>query len=344
MQERFYREVGKHLDNTVTDIAPLAGDGSDRSYYRVHANRHRTYVLMALSPADAVKLAAGCYEWTDVAAVLETARISYPHIVASLPDGLLIEDCGDQTLEKALAEGERRPLFARCFDIVANFLVIAKDNHRVWAQRCFTSEAYQQELNFFRRMFLDHALQLSLSPADNDALTRDFATISNFLAQFSDFFVHKDFHSRNLMVTADRIMVIDFQDACIGSPLYDLISLCFDSYLPLTLDTRLQLFAAGQRRIAQQLPATTVASNDEHWAALLLQRQLKAIGSFAKLTLVTHKGDYLRYVHPALAALPREMVASARWPFLSRTLLTIISENFPRHHRDEGHEESPLAG
>ena len=328
MQEQYYREVGKHLDYPVTDIAPLAGDGSDRSYYRVHADPQRTYVLMALSPADAVKLAAGCYEWTDVAAVFDATGIAYPRIIATLTDALIIEDCGDQTLEKALVGNDGEQLFARCFDIAACFLTIAKDSHRVWTQRRFTQEAYLQELRFFRRMFLERVMQLSLSEADSAALERDFVAISSFLEQFSDFFVHKDFHSRNLMVGAGRIMVIDFQDACIGSPLYDLISLCFDSYMPLVLDTRLQLFAAGRRRIEQQLPAATVTSNDEHWAALLLHRQLKAIGSFAKLTLVADKGDYLRYVRPALAALPRDLVASAHWPFLSATLLTIIAENF----------------
>lgn len=328
MQGQFYREVGKHLDYAVTDIAPLTGDGSDRSYYRVHADSQRTFVLMSLSPADAVKLAAGCYEWTDVAAVFDAARIAYPRVVATLPEGLIIEDCGDQTLEKALDDSDQAQLFARCFDIASKLLTIEKDSGSVWTQRCFTQAVYLQEFHFFRSMFLDRAMQLSLSEADSAALERDFVAVSSFLAQYSDFFVHKDFHSRNLMVNNDRILVIDFQDACIGSPLYDLISLCFDSYMPLSLTTRLELFATGRRRVEQQLPAAVVASNDDHWAALLLQRQLKAIGSFAKLTLVTHKGDYLRYVHPALATFPRDLIASPRWPFLSDTLLTIISENF----------------
>ncbi len=328
MQGQFYREVGKRLEHAISDIAPLAGDGSERRYYRVHTDPRRTFVLMALAPDDAVKLAAGCYEWTDIAAVLDAAGIAYPRIITTLPDGLIIEDCGDQTLEKALAGNDRTRLFARCFDIAADFLTIAKDSGSVWTQRCFTQEAYLQELHFFRRMFLERAMQRSLSVADSAALQRDFVAISSFLAQYSNFFVHKDFHSRNLMVADDRVLVIDFQDACIGSPLYDLISLCFDSYMPLSLTTRLELFAAGRRRIESGLPAAAVTSNDDHWAALLLQRQLKAIGSFAKLTLVTHKGEYLRYVQPALATFPRDMVASSRWPFLSDTLLTIISENF----------------
>ena len=325
---QFYRDVHKHLNHTVTGIDPLAGDGSDRSYHRIRAASQRTFVLMALSPSDAEKLAADRYEWTDIAAVFDAAAIPYPRIVATLPQALIIEDCGDQTLVKALTRVNRERLFARCFDIAARLVTINNDNRSIWTQRCFTAAAYLQEFDFFRRMFLDRAMQLTLSPADSAALQRDFEALSTFLASFSQFFVHKDFHSRNLMVTDDNIRVIDFQDACIGSPLYDLISLCFDSYVPLSLTTRLQLFASGRRIIEQHLPAATVATNDEHWAALLLQRQLKAIGSFAKLTLVTHKGDYLRYVQPALATFPRQLIASARWPFLSDTLLTIIAENF----------------
>lgn len=326
MQEQFYRDVRKHLDYTVTSIKPLAGDGSDRSYYRIHTATPRTFVLMALGVEDARKLAAGCYEWTDIATVFDRTRITYPRIIATLPDALIIEDCGDHTLGAVLSDDNRAQLFTRCFDIAAQFLTIPQEHGRVWVHNRFNQAAYLQEFNFFHEMFIKRALRLTLSPADNKALQRDCAALSDFLAQFSRFFVHRDFHSRNLMVEGECIAVIDFQDASCGSPLYDLISLCFDSYMPLPLSVRLELFAAGRKHIEQQLPPAAVAANDEHWAALLLQRQLKAIGSFAKLTLVACKGDYLKYVCPALATLPRPEVTSARWPFLSNTLLTILEE------------------
>jgi hypothetical protein len=65
-------------------------------------------------------------------------------------------------------------------------------------------------------------------------------------------------------------------------------------------------------------------SASEHWRAILLQRQLKAIGSFGYLTLVKNRGNYLRYVRPALDTLAHDLVYDERWPFLSGTLLERI--------------------
>ena len=61
---------------------------------------------------------------------------------------------------------------------------------------------------------------------------------------------------------------------------------------------------------------------------MLIQRQLKAIGSFARLTLDAHKGNYLRYVLPAIACLPRQQLIDERWSYVSDTLLTQIANSF----------------
>ena len=128
-----------------------------------------------------------------------------------------------------------------------------------------------------------------------------------------------------MVVDDSLIKVIDFQDACLGSPLYDLISLCFDSYLPLSNQQRRELFVAGCQRLNQQ---TTI--DTEHWPALLLQRQLKAIGSFAKLTIVSKKGNYLKYVQPALTTLTVPEIANSDWSFLSQELITILRKHSRR--------------
>ena len=326
-----HTEVQRTLRLPVTGITLLAGDGSDRLYYRIHTHG-KTYVLMSLSAEDGERLSHNCYDWVEVAAVFTANDIPYPRIVATIPNAIIIEDCGDQTLEHKLVQDSvlTSGLFARCFSIIADFIKIAGDTKCIWKRRKFTADSYLRELEFFRDTFLDRALHLKLSPAARRSLQVDFTRLSTHLEKFSRFFVHKDFHSRNIMVTKGKLRVIDFQDACVGSPLYDLISLCFDSYLPLSLSTRLELFAAGRRKVEQFLPPTAQAENDAHWAALLLQRQLKAIGSFAKLTIIANKGNYLRYVQPALATFPLDHIASRRWPFISTTLIAMMEEKLQR--------------
>lgn len=326
-----HAEVQEALRLPVVGITPLAGDGSDRSYHRIHTRR-TTYVLMSLSAEDGAKLACDSYDWVEIATVLAANNIPYPRIISTLPNAIIIEDCGDQTLEQKLRQDHALipNFFAQCFDIATYFIRISGNTNCIWEQRRFTSQPYFHELEFFHDTFLNRVLRLELSPADRKSLRMDFVRISTYLAKFSRFFVHKDFHSRNIMVTKGKLCVIDFQDACIGSPLYDLISLCFDSYLPLPLSTRLELFATGRKKIEQFLPPSAPAENDAHWAALLLQRQLKAIGSFAKLTIVANKGNYLKYVQPALATFPLDHIASSRWPFISSTLITMMQEKLHR--------------
>jgi len=72
--------------------------------------------------------------------------------------------------------------------------------------------------------------------------------------------------------------------------------------------------------LADFLPPRTIADLRAQWPAMLLQRQLKAIGSFGYLTLEKRRGNYLKNVRPALATLAKDIVGDDRWPFISRDL------------------------
>jgi aminoglycoside/choline kinase family phosphotransferase len=143
--------------------------------------------------------------------------------------------------------------------------------------------------------------------------------------------VHRDFHSLNVMVKNGTLAVIDFQDARIGPSAYDLVSLCFDSYVPFNNEQRMELMQNGIKHIGKKLGAEMQKEVEAHWKPMLLQRQLKAIGSFGYLTMVKKRGDYLKYVRPALATLANDLVFDQRWAFLSKDLLSmmIASKNLP---------------
>ena len=319
------QQVEEELSLSIAKITPLAGDGSDRSFHRIHTEQAKTYVLMSLSEADGKLLQAGNYDWLEIAATLAAADVSCPQVIATVANTIVIEDGGDHTLQRKLNRKNREELFQRCFSTAKKLLSIQQHQQQVWSQRKFDQQFYLQELKFFQQMYIDRYLKLT--PTMQDRLTHDFHCLSDYLAKFSNYFVHRDFHSRNIMVTDGAIMLLDFQDACVGSPLYDLVSLCFDSYLPLSAETRLKLFTAGCEELRRAHPEI----DTNHWTAVLLQRQLKAIGSFAKLTHVVSKGNYMRYVPNAVAVLPRKHLADKRWEYLSDTLLTQIAN---RHAQD----------
>jgi len=293
---------------------------------------------MQLSGTDAENLARGRYDWVDISEILRANHIAAPRCVAALKDhaAILIEDYGDLMLE-TVALGAQKDgnilqslgLFKKSLEVVARFLNIRATPGNVWTERRFDRERFAWELRFFVTKYLVPVARYQFSASEEADFSNDVVALSTFLGGRSDCFVHRDFHSRNIMVLNTDVAVIDFQDARLGPSSYDLVSLVFDSYVPLAPDTRLELLHEGFD-VIEKLSGTAIATRArEEWRPMLLQRQLKAIGSFGFLTVDKHKGDYLKNVAPALQTLLDAGVQDARWPFLSGKLIQILAKSLP---------------
>ncbi|MEZ4742894.1 MAG: phosphotransferase [Bdellovibrionota bacterium] len=334
-------ELCHSLNTPSLKIEWLAGDGSDRCYYRLHpSNSDSSLVLMQLSGRDAVALEKGGYEWIELAKILQDYNILTPKVIATLPDyaAIIIEDYGNMMLSSLLQTEsgfnyEVAAKYQLAIDIIINFLSINKNKKQVWCSRSFDKERFEWELDFFYQKFLAPIASLDLNKSQLKIFRQESQSLAAYLAKFSKYFVHRDFHSRNLMVSENNIAVIDFQDARLGPPSYDLVSLIFDSYVPIDNSDRLDLLEYAISSIRKKLPFATVQNNlitDEisnSWKPTLLQRQLKAIGSFGFLTLEKNRGDYLKYVKPALTTLIQNDIYDKRWPYISGELVENIMVN-----------------
>lgn len=327
-------EVKQALKISTLTIEWLAGDGSDRCYYRIKSPElQNSMVLMQLSGQDAKALAENGYDWIKIADILTDNGIFVPKVIASMPAhaALIIEDYGDLMLENTvfrLAEQQKTAdiehIYRECFAILARFLTITKDDEATWCHRAFDHERFTWELNFFVDKYLVGALGIQLSAAEKGQFAAEAEALSSFLAGYSHYFVHRDFHSRNVMVQNQTLAVIDFQDARLGPPSYDLVSLCFDSYVPFSPELRANLFRSALDVFAAIVPKKCLTEVIDTWKPMLLQRQLKAIGSFGFLTIDKKRGDYLKYVAPALEAVITAEVGDDRWPMLSRDIPAMI--------------------
>jgi hypothetical protein len=123
------------------------------------------------------------------------------------------------------------------------------------------------------------------------------------------------------MLKEQDLAIIDFQDARLGPATYDLVSLCFDSYIPLTESERIDLLNLGLGVLRRQLPNLSTQELEDGWRPMLLQRQLKALGSFSFLTNKKFRGNYLAYVSPALQTLSTKIIGDSRWNFISGPML-----------------------
>jgi aminoglycoside/choline kinase family phosphotransferase len=220
-------------------------------------------------------------------------------------------------------------LYRSAAEILIRFLEIKvpsnlREDRPVWTQRAFDQERFEWELNFFCKKFLEPVARIKLSPAQNIKMQSEISEISGYLARLPQHFVHRDFHSRNVMVHDERLAVIDFQDARLGPAAYDAVSLFYDSYVPFAAEDRRKMFTAFLQLAGVKLGHATRLEIEQQWRAVLLQRQLKAIGSFGYLTIDKNKGNYLKYVKPALSTLKGAGINDPRWPFLSVELLELI--------------------
>ena len=331
--------IAKALGVDHLTVEWLAGDGSDRCYFRVRSPElTKSLVLMQLSGTDAENLKRGRYDWVEISDLLRANQIAAPGCVAILADhaAIIIDDYGDIMLESVALElhkngkhNEVLSFFNKALQTVGHFLSIDPTPGSVWTSRSFDQERFEWELRFFLTKYLEPVAHYTLSASEEVEFCNDIRAISTFLASASRYFVHRDFHSRNVMIHNNSIAVIDFQDARLGPPSYDLVSLVFDSYVPLAPESRLQLLNEGFEIIEAFGQSQAAARAKDEWRPMLLQRQLKAIGSFGYLTVDKHKGDYIKNVAPALQTLFDAGVQDGRWPFLSGRLLHILAKTLP---------------
>lgn len=314
----------------------LHGDGSNRTFYRLHA-ADDSYILMSLPPDDREKLAAEEYDWLKIADNLRSAHINVPRVIdVHAAEGcLIVEDCGDDLLQEVIngsMAGNHKPdlvhqTYKDTFAIIKQFLAIKPTSEARWTQRAFDEALFTRELNFFETHFVRGMDKIAPTNAEKNQFTTDIKAISQFLAGFSKYFVHRDFHSRNLIRKNGRVFVIDFQDARLGPLTYDMVSLAFDPYVTLSFGLRHEIFETQRAIVASTLSLEARKILEDTWRATLLQRQLKVLGSFAYLTKLK-PFNYMGYVPAAVESLIKADLFDRRWPYISGLLLQSIGRHY----------------
>jgi aminoglycoside/choline kinase family phosphotransferase len=335
VSENLLNGLRRELHDPALTCHWLAGDGSDRSYFRIVTSDRSSLVLMQLSDSDTAKLRNNAYEWVILSEMLSKNGFVVPKLRCALPElrCIVIEDYGDLMLQDSVTNhlvearfDEVEELYLGCADIISKFLKLPSSLSPYWQNRSFDFEKFNWELRFFVQQYLNPICSKLIPEAKLSCIQPEIDRLAEFTSSFSKYFVHRDFHSRNLMLFKDQIAVIDFQDGRLGPAAYDVVSLIFDSYVPLNADQRKRLLELVSARIKSNFDDRFYSNFDAQLKAVLLQRQLKAIGSFGYLTILKNKGNYLKYVHPAVNTLIEFNVFDERWSFLSGDLLQIISE------------------
>ena len=286
-------------------LEPLAGDASDRSFFRIRLAGWSPLVAMVHpEPFNLDDLPYFAHS-----RFLKGIGADVPEIVGSYPgEGiLLLQDLGDETLLSHLASASparRSFLYRQAVQIIA---FLQNDGTRSLhpelpaARTALDRHRLTFELRFFAEHYVDGLLGSPLS-ADQSAILDDwFVTLAETVAGYEPVLCHRDYHSRNLMVRGDRLYMVDFQDARMGPYTYDLASLLRDSYarVPEGLVEEMTEFYLEATDRASGGPAIP-ASFREEFEMTCLQRNIKAVGTFAFQTVVKGNRRYLPDIPPTL--------------------------------------------
>ena len=275
-------------------LQPVTGDASGRSYFRVvSASCTHTYILMVLGQsAGNEELGEGGIPeelpFVYVQRLMAQVGVPVPAIYAhDEARGLMIlEDFGDTTLfhwQQGRPAEEVEARYQQALDILALLQVHGTPQVNPKGQvgrASFGETLFRAELEHYVEFGLERRFR-PLAAEDRAILDRAFPPVCAELAALPRVLVHRDYHSRNLMVYGDHLGVIDFQDALMGPGAYDLVSLLCDAYVPMDearVDRLLSYFMNQVRKLGGDLgPGEQFRRSFD---LCTLQRCLKAAGRF----------------------------------------------------------------
>jgi hypothetical protein len=209
---------------------------------------------------------------------------------------LLLEDLGvTQYLERLNAGDDPDHLYGDALFALAEIQTLGKDAARELAP--YDREPLARELALMPEWFCKRHLEVTLTDAENQTVADTFEFLIAEALMQPEVFVHRDFHSRNLMITTERNPgVIDFQDALRGPIGYDLVSILKDCYIGWPRE-RVEQWVTGYRNLLRSRGGPGGRDGREflRWFDLIgMQRHIKVLGIFARLWYRDGKAGYLR--------------------------------------------------
>lgn len=316
VEELFKKTIHKDLlkDETIENVEKLTGDASTRKYYRIWTEK-RSYVVCLDNPtADN----ADEPSFLKLQRVLHQEKVRVPLIYdRELSTGYILEeDLGDVTFLKDIATMENAEsefaYYKEAIDLMGSIHSIDTSKYagESFTKLAFDTEKLYQEMEFTKKYFLKMYLDLDVESKEVETLYRKLKNMCESISAEPRTLVHRDYHSRNLMIKEGRQIVIDFQDARMGTPLYDLVSLLEDCYY--------QLESVNKEKLIQYYFETYYKNFDSKksfkdfkrlYDMMAIQRVFKAIGSFAYIYADRKDLRYIKYIGYAFEKVRTFMLA-----------------------------------
>lgn len=293
--------IARQYPGESLDIQPASADASFRRYFRLQFADGRPSLIVMDAPPDH----EDCRPWLKVGALFAAAGVHVPRVLAQdLELGFLIlSDLGNTTYLAVLNQDSAPALYGEALTA----LVRIQQASQPGVLPAYDRPLLERELDLFPDWYVNKHLGKTLTPAQDKVWqTAKEKLLANVLAQPQGY-VHRDYHSRNLMVSEPNPGIIDFQDAVYGPLTYDPVSLFRDAYISWEeeqeLDWVIRYWELARRAKLPVPAAFDDFYRDYEWMGA--QRQLKVLGIFARLYHRDGKDGYLADMPRVMAYLRR---------------------------------------
>ncbi len=288
-QQQLTEWLKSQFPNAQFTRAPASADASFRCYFRATFIDGSTKIIMDAPPQH-----EDCKPFLHVAKLFEQAGTHVPHVYAQdLEQGfLLLSDLGNTTYLQALTADNAAQLYGAATNALIKIQLASQENELPH----YDEALLRRELNLFPDWYIAKHLGVTLNTKQQAKLEQVFAHIvANNLAQ-PKVYVHRDYHSRNLMVTEPNPGIIDFQDAVFGPITYDLASLFKDAYIRWEeaeiMDWLIRYWEKARKA---SLPVhADFGEFYRDYEMMGVQRHIKVLGIFARLCYRDGKDGYLK--------------------------------------------------
>jgi aminoglycoside/choline kinase family phosphotransferase len=282
------------LNGKSYDIAAASADASFRRYFRVTIDGETLIAMDAPPPQE------DCTPFVHAAEVFADAGLNVPKIIAQdVPNGfLLLSDLGNTTFLSALQAPNGLEVAADLYRDASIALIKLQLASKPEIFPPYDEALLMREMQLFPDWYVAKHLNLTLTDAQQQVMDKTFAILNaNILAQ-PKVYVHRDYHSRNLMVQENSrdLGVLDFQDAVYGPITYDLVSLLKDAYISWDedqiLDWAVRYWQSARKAGLPMSEDFAEFYRDFEWMGA--QRHIKVLGIFARLYHRDGKDGYLK--------------------------------------------------
>jgi aminoglycoside/choline kinase family phosphotransferase len=322
IEQMFY----EHFRENISDIVELAASGSSRKYYRL---KSKNYQAIAAYNKDSKENQA----FISFTRHFENQRLQVPSILYEYPDNNLymLNDLGDETLFSYL-ESHRREgfsdritdLYKKVLEQLLKFQIDASaslDYSVCYPRDRFDKQSMMWDLNYFKYYFL----KLAHITFDEQSLEDDFDVFTDYLLKTDcDYFMYRDFQSRNIMIHDDKLYFIDYQGGRKGALQYDVASLLYDAKADIPQQTRELLLEHYIMLLKQKIDINEEEFRQYYYGYVLI-RIMQAMGAYGFRGYYEKKTHFLKSIPYAVANL-KWIMGNISLPFKADTLFNVFGQ------------------